>query len=63
MSYQFQISGHHGDDNETVKQVAEEAVKTLRAAGHTNVSLTGYSYNGTERIELSTPSEVPTPPA
>jgi hypothetical protein len=55
MSYQLTISGHHKDDNASVKQIAEEAVHKLRAAGHTEVSLTGYTYNGAERVELSTP--------
>ncbi len=57
MSYQVVITGHHQDDNDTVQQVASDAVRKLRAAGHTGVSASGYSYNGTVRVDITTPPE------
>lgn len=44
MSYQIVIAGHSREPhNDQVVAVAQESVKKLRALGHTDVHLSGYS--------------------
>jgi hypothetical protein len=63
MSFQINISGHSSENhNDQVKAVAEEAARKLKALPGSTVTLGGYSNDNTGRINLTTPTYLPSEP-